>query len=313
MRFAWSFLIVTFALLAAACSSDKPSDPTVRYNCGALPLTATVQGETLTLTFGTENQQQLKLKAARSASGARYTDTVTGAEFWSKGDEAQFSSDKFSLPLCLVEGSLPQQFSARGNEPFWMLAVDGNQATLRQPGDATTFSLSRAAPQQVAPLQTRLQLDNGWTLGIVESICYDSMSGQSYPYSAELQTDSETLQGCAGDPNRLLAGASWQVLGAPSGLTEQPALTFHSEQRVSGFAGCNYLNGQYMLSGEGMSFSPLAVTKRMCSPAAMAFENEFLRHLQGVIKVKVFNDKTMQLQLANGEYLQLQQVPLKLW
>lgn len=303
--------LVTLPLLA--CSPSEVVENRVSYNCGALPLTTTLNDDTLTLSFGTDATETLQLTAVTSASGARYTDVTSGAEFWSKENEAQFSSDAFSLPLCVVQGTLPQQFNARGNEPFWLLAVDGAQATLRQPGSEQNFAVSRPAAEQVQPLKARIELDNGGYLTLEERICYDSMSGQNFPYEATLYTGSDTLSGCAGDPNRLIAGASWQVVGAPADLAETPSLTFHSDQRVSGFAGCNYLNGRYEITGEGLRFAPIAVTKRMCGPEAMDFEDSFLRQLQQTTNVKVFSDGTLQLTASNGDYLQLQQVALKLW
>ncbi|WP_258239689.1 META domain-containing protein [Pseudidiomarina homiensis] len=305
--------IVATSLFVLACSPSEQPENKVTYQCGALPLTTELNGETLTLRFGAENAQTLDLKATRSASGARYTHLENGAEFWSKGNEAQFSSDAFSLPLCVVEGTLPQQFNARGNEPFWLLAINGEKATLRQPGSEASFAITRADAQQLHPLLIDIRLDNGWQLTLQQQICYDTMSGQSFPYHAELKTDDEILRGCAGDPDSLIAGASWQLMDAPSTLDQPPSLTFHSDQRVSGFAGCNYVNGRYEITGEGLRFAPLAVTKRMCPQPAMAFEDALLRDLQQVTNVKVFSDNTLQLQLTNGEYLQLQQVPLKLW
>lgn len=305
--------IALVALALVACTKADNTNTSVDYHCGALPLTTKLDGETLTLSFAAESSRQLTLTQSRSASGARYTDSASGTEFWSKGNEAQFSSASFSLPLCVVDGTLPQQFNARGNEPFWMLEINADQATVRQPGSEANYAVTRSEPQQIQPLQTSLNFDNGWSLNIRETICYDSMSGQSFPYTAELHTANEVMRGCAGDPNRLIAGASWQVLEVPNGITEPPSLTFHSDQRVSGFAGCNYLNGHYEITGEGLRFAPLAVTKRMCAPAAMEYENKFLHELQLVSNVKVFNDGTLQLQLPNGGYVQLQQVPLKLW
>ncbi|WP_417690658.1 META domain-containing protein [Pseudidiomarina sp.] len=303
--------LVTLPMLA--CSPSDNVSKQVRYHCGALPLTTALDGETLTLRFGAQGAQELTLTQSRSASGARFTDSASGTEFWSKGNEAQFSAEGFSLPLCVVDGTLPQQLNARGNEPFWLLEINGNQAILRQPGSESSHTFARTEPEQVQPLQTSLDFDNGWSLTLLEEICYDSMSGQSFPFTADLHTGQEVLQGCAGDPNRLIAGASWQVINVPSEVTESPSLTFHSDQRVSGFAGCNYLNGGYEITGEGLRFSPLAVTKRMCPPAAMDYEAQFLRELQQVSNVKVFKDGTLQLQLPNGDYVQLQQIPLKLW
>ncbi|RUO63146.1 META domain-containing protein [Pseudidiomarina insulisalsae] len=303
------------ALVFAACSPAPETAQVTRYHCGALPLISERQGQQLTLSFGdTPAAQTMTLQATTSSSGERYVNAEKGAEFWRKGNEAQFSTAGFSLPLCLQEGTLPQQFSARGNEPFWLVAVDGTEATLRTPGNEKPYpDIHLSSLVSIDSTTFTLRLDDATELQLVDTICYDSMSGHSYPYTATLKTVSGDLPGCAGDTNMLISGASWQLHTTGIEFSEAPSLTFHSDQRVSGFAGCNYLTGSYQLSGEGIRFSPLAVTKRMCGPQVMAFENEFLRQLSQASGLKVFPDNTLQLRLRNGDFVHLYQTDLKLW
>ncbi|MDN7125443.1 META domain-containing protein [Pseudidiomarina terrestris] len=298
-------------MLLSGCSPQEPAYPSEAavqtYQCGALQVTTKRQDERLQLRFG---EQEFLLTPAPSASGSRYVSAEYGAEFWSKGNEAQFSTDKFSLPLCVQQGTLPQQLNARGNEPFWLVNVNQDQALLRTPGDEQLFApISRQTLNDAAPYSYAIELAATQQLLLDEAICYDSMTGQSFPYTARFKNAEKLWRGCAGDPQRLLTGVSWK----DSRATEHVAtLTFSSDSRVTGFAGCNYFTGSYTLSAEGLSFSPLAVTKRMCPPAAMDYENRLLQQLTQVNNVKVFADGTLHLRLGNGDYLQFSSYPLDL-
>jgi heat shock protein HslJ len=52
--------------------------------------------------------------------------------------------------------------------------------------------------------------------------------------------------------------------------------------RVSGFAGCNNLNGTYTTSGTRLSFSNFATTRKACEKSVMDAENKFLSQLVSV-------------------------------
>lgn len=299
--------LLSLAVLSA-CSSEAPSqDTTTVYHCGALKVGTELNGEQLTLTF---NGQSLVMQATKSASGARYVNEEKGAEFWNKGNEAQFSTENFSLPLCIAEGSLPQQISARGNEPFWLINRNGDEAVLRTPGEETKLAVTETTAIRDG-FSIRFAEDAELTLK--DMVCYDTMSGQSYPYKATFKHEGSEHQGCAGDPKRLFAGATWLAQNSPNAQGEPVSLTFHSDSQVSGFAGCNYLTGSYAMTGENFQFGPLAVTKRMCAGEAMAYEDTFLRQLNQVNHVKVFADGTLQLQLKDGSFLNFDKGQLKLW
>lgn len=299
--------LLTLALVSA-CSSETPSQENVTvYNCGAQEITTELNGEQLTLSV---NDQTLVLQATPSASGARYVNEEKSAEFWNKGNEAQFNTESFSLPLCVAAGTLPQQLTARGNEPFWMINRNGDEAILRTPGEEQSFSVTETTSVRDG---FRITFSDNAELTLKDLVCYDTMSGQSYPYKATFKYQDSEQQGCAGDPKRLFAGATWHPQNAPSGQGEPVQLTFHSDAQVSGYAGCNYLTGSYTMTGENFVFAPLAVTKRMCAPEAMAYEDTFLRQLNQVNHVKVFVDGTLQLRLKDGGFLNFNKGNLKLW
>jgi heat shock protein HslJ len=161
--------------------------------------------------------------------------------------------------------------TARGNEPFWSLTIttegssytDMEGVTLDDPftgptpeGGSLIFSTA-AGP-----------------LRLTEALCYDSMSGMPYPFTVTLTRDGTELPGCAGDPARLLAG-EWTVTALDGTALPKGAdvtLTFDAE-RISGLAACNRYSGSYELTGEGLTFGPMAGTRMACPSPLMETES----------------------------------------
>lgn len=95
--------------------------------------------------------------------------------------------------------ALPAVFTgdidARGTEPFWSLTIRGNQLTLSRPdqpnlivGNSKGGALEgQAAVFGYEPLTVRL----------TETKCSDGMSDLTYPLTAEVTVQGQTLKGCA--------------------------------------------------------------------------------------------------------------------
>ena len=62
----------------------------------------------------------------------------------------------------------------------------------------------------------------------------------------------------------------------------QTILELAADGTVSGTGGCNRMMGKAVISGETMSFSPIASTRMACTPAAMAQEAKFFKALEAV-------------------------------
>ncbi len=62
----------------------------------------------------------------------------------------------------------------------------------------------------------------------------------------------------------------------------QTVLDIAADGRVSGSGGCNRISGKADISGERISFSPLAATRMACAPAIMDQETKFLAALNDV-------------------------------
>ncbi|RUO39533.1 hypothetical protein CWE22_09555 [Pseudidiomarina aestuarii] len=301
----WQKVIIPFSvgLLLIGCSKpESVTQPTVVYQCAALTLTTTASESGLDIQLQDQNYALVETVAA---SGARYRDDDFAIEFWSKGNEATLTINGEAFPLCIEEGTLPTSFSARGNEPFWLASLTGQTLTLREPGSEQELTV--AAPRLVEdePLMTwSIAAGSELNLMILDQYCQDSMSGQSYPYTAYLERDGEQTPGCAGDPRQLLEGVTWQL--AQTTAEQAPTIQFIPEANVAGFAGCNRYRGTYQLTGEGLQFNPLAATKMLCDVDAMAIEDEWFRQLTEVQSFRLDAAGELDLVLADGNVIQLQ-------
>lgn len=96
------------------------------------------------------------------------------------------------------EFSPGRELEARGNEPFWSVRVEGEEAVIRTP-EASEGVSYRGGPWLEAP-------EGGWryravregadgagtlTLEVAEERCIDTMSGNSFPLVARLTTEGE--------------------------------------------------------------------------------------------------------------------------
>lgn len=67
----------------------------------------------------------------------------------------------------------------------------------------------------------------------------------------------------------------------------QTTLEIAPDGTVSGHGGCNRYRGRVSITGESISFSPLASTKMACTPAAMAQEQKFHQALEQVRSFRI--------------------------
>ena len=74
-----------------------------------------------------------------------------------------------------------------------------------------------------------------------------------------------------------------------------------AEFRVSGSAGCNRYFGRYTIdpAGSGMQFGEMAVTRMMCAPEVMRWENAFLLAFTQVTHYQVGGDELLLQQGRN--------------
>ena len=75
-----------------------------------------------------------------------------------------------------------------------------------------------------------------------------------------------------------------------------------SDSRASGFAGCNMFAGPYQLSGDSLTFGPLAMTRMACSPPGMAVEGGYANLLRDSKGYKI-DGRQLALMDASGKRL----------
>lgn len=117
------------------------------------------------------------------------------------------AAPKADAPPAAIDFSQPM--TARGNEPFWALAINGTQVTLTRPGHPDVTAQT-PAPVIQAGRATWIAAAPGQqiTITVYESPCSDGMSDRSYPLTAEVVLLNETLRGCAGPPDQKKRGNS---------------------------------------------------------------------------------------------------------
>ncbi|SHK20272.1 Heat shock protein HslJ [Marinobacter antarcticus] len=307
-RFLMTSVVAATGFFISACATG-PDAPIASgsYQCGQLDVRIASAGDGDLL--GVDYQgNRLLLKPKVSASGALYVapgDDETS--FWSKGERATFTVKGQAYPECLQAGALEMPFEATGNEPFWDARVEGEELLFKRPYES-------GEPEKVA-LETMVANRNGrefrgdldgqeLTLKVARQLCEDTMSGSQFPAQVRLELNGEVFQGCGGDPERLFRGAEWVVEDlAGVGIIDRSRMTieFFDENRLAGQASCNRYGGQYELTGEGVSFDYMYVTKMACAPALMNQENRFLEFMAKVKRASIGRHGELVLTTTTGE------------
>lgn len=89
-------------------------------------------------------------------------------------------------------------FTARGNEPFWSVQVEGDTLTYTTP-ELQPGKVLQAQRQAHAKGMTFSGQDagSGFTLDIQTTPCEDTMSGEPFEYAATFKYGDELVTGCA--------------------------------------------------------------------------------------------------------------------
>ena len=103
--------------------------------------------------------------------------------------------------------------------------------------------------------------------------------------------------------SQALAGTSWQATGINNGrggvagvvAGSAVTMTFGTDGRVSGSAGCNRFTAGYQASGRSLKITAPATTRRMCpEPGLMEQEQAFVKALESVATMR-FEGKRLEL------------------
>jgi heat shock protein HslJ/membrane-bound inhibitor of C-type lysozyme len=307
-------------VLASGCSPALHTDPAANeslmpgtgepaafgtpYACGETAVIFGALGEHARLTVGGE---VFELKPVVSASGARYR-AVDGSDtgFWSKGERARATVRGRELPECLAVREPELPFTARGQEPGWMITIDAGAIFLNADFGTLQLRFPRTAPQ-VSADGVRYRVEAGGrrlAVWIQPRICADSATGMPHPYRVRYELDGNGHAGCGGEPKSLLTGGEWVVEtigGAAVVETSEATILFLEDGRVAGNASCNRFIGGYNLTGEGLSFSQLGTTMMACEEPLSLQEARFLELLQAVFRFEISPEGRLVLHAPDGK------------
>lgn len=198
---------------------------------------------------------------------------------------------------------LPEGWTARGQEPGWLLTIKEGTADFTYDYGAQTYSTLLPERRAIEGGVEYSDGPGGLTISAVAQVCADAATGVPYPDTVTVTLGDEVYRGCGGDPNALLAGADWvvsEINGAAVIGGTRVTLAFDpAEGRVSGSGGCNSYRTNYSVGGEGISFGPAASTKMACPEDILTQEGRFFAALAGAAQHAF--DETGALVLTGGQ------------
>jgi len=105
-------------------------------------------------------------------------------------------------------------------------------------------------------------------------------------------------------PDVTLANTYWKLVELNDGPVEpgegkELHMILKGADQVSGYSGCNQFMGSVAVSGDGLSFGPIAGTRRMCE-GSMDQENAFLQALENAHHFTI-RGEDLAVENANGE------------
>ncbi len=193
----------------------------------------------------------------------------------------QANLDIGTLWLARVAAEPPPSYTARGQEPGWLLTINDAETTLEWNYGEDKLSTVTPVPRPSINGR-RYTIDDGVRQVIVDithGLCRDSMSGMPYPDEVMILMGDTTLKGCGGEPVSLLTGGEWRVEDINGGGVidnSHATLVFNADGTAGGSASCNNWHGQFRITGEGFGFGGIATTLKACAPALEQQERRFL-------------------------------------
>ncbi|MCP2028992.1 heat shock protein HslJ [Flavobacterium sp. HSC-32F16] len=224
------------------------------------------------------------------STASKTSDTQTTSEYGSQEDEMKY------------------YFTATGNEPFWGLKmgndniiftslISGKEKLVFAPVDAV-----KAMDANVKMYKVSNETSSA-TITIQQVDCQNSMSGAISPYkvSIEIKNNSELetkkIQGCGKYNTDYRLHDIW-VLEELNGFKvfvtdfqrEFPRIEINSsENRFSGYGGCNAISGSIFYEKDLLRFSKVVSTLMACAPGNK--EGEFTKALQSTTAYSIENNR----------------------
>ncbi len=141
-----------------------------------------------------------------------------------------------------------------------------------------------------------------WIFGLVVLSCVIGCSPDEAATTvapAETEAAQETMK-----PDVTLTNTYWKLVELNAAAVEpgegkELHMILRGDEQVSGYAGCNQFTGSVTVTGDGLSFGPIASTRRMCQNV-MEQESAFLQALENAQRYSITGED-LAIENANGE------------
>jgi heat shock protein HslJ len=275
--------------------------------CGDVDIeVSAADGDGLRVTFKGES---FEMRRARAASGSRYEVGGDASTFlWLRGDRALLGVRGELFPECRSREeaeamtAFPEPFIARGNEPGWRLELTSERVDLLADyGDLRVRAVAPPTEMTVDGRRYQVGGEHDLSIRVVDELCEDDATGMPYPFRVTIEVDGRTLRGCGGEPRSLFERYEWVVdeIGGESIDPRSRASLVFEEGRLTGTASCNEYTARYLVTGEGLTIEPGALTRRACPQEILEQEDAFLAILREVSRFSLAEDGAL---ILHGNY-----------
>jgi len=184
-------------------------------------------------------------------------------------------------------------FTARGNEPGWSLTISDKEIELIWNYGEDRLTTPTPRPDNTDGTLTYSVPESDLYIVVNNQLCNDDATGMPHPHWVTVVVGGASLRGCGGDPADVLIGGEWIVEDINhEGVIDNSRATmiFDDDGRVFGSGSCNSYSGTYEITGEGVTFGPIAATKKACAMALMDQEMKFFAVLASAQRFEI-NEK----------------------
>lgn len=238
-----------------------------------------------------------------------------------KQDDPQIKSTEETTDTIKKEGNtrdlavehVENYFKATGTEPFWGLKIYADRVELStMEGDTIRVPHTEPIRVQDANIKMYRAQTEATAMDVIisQKECTNAMSGEVSPYTVTIsykktgEDETHALEGCGSYVTDYRLNDIWVLEEMMSKKVSQEDFNgkdvpymeiYASENRFSGFSGCNRMTGSLFYEKDLLRFSQIASTRMACPK--MDTESEFLKALQSGTKYRVENNR---LYLSNG-------------
>jgi heat shock protein HslJ len=213
----------------------------------------------------------------------------------------------WSLAGCqsaVLESAEPKaHFTARGNEPGWIVRFDSENIIFE--GDYGETKITVAKPEGRPSFNGMRYLTDRLTVDVTHATCTDVMSGQRYAETVAVLANGKEYKGCGGRnlPPESLDGTSWTILMMDQlPVIDGISTDLHfADGKVSGNGGCNRISGSYTTKGSDIIFGALVGTRMACPEKQMAQDAKLMSLLKGKVTTRYTVDGDLILTNESGQ------------